>query len=114
MLCFVCGEQMRVVGVEPHVVDIRGFELRTFQCVGCGDVETRTVFDTALAVRASAPVPISDVPVPKVSRPDVPASKVPVPEGEAAAGAPSPAPAATASKMRSIIGTLVRLRTPQA
>ena len=32
---------MRVVMVEPHVVDLQGFELRTFQCVGCGDVEKR-------------------------------------------------------------------------
>jgi hypothetical protein len=92
MQCFVCGEQMRVVGVEPHVVDVRGFEFRTFQCVGCGDVETRTVFDSALAVRASVPLRETGATVPP----------------------PAPAPAAAASKMRSIIGTLVRLRsTPQ-
>ena len=30
MQCFVCGEQMRVVMVEPHVIDMQGFELRTF------------------------------------------------------------------------------------
>lgn len=92
MRCFVCGEQMRVVGVEPHVVDVRGFEFRTFQCVGCGDLETRTVFDSALAARRS----------------------VPLPETKAAVPPPAPEPSAAATKMRSIIGTLVRLRsTPQ-
>lgn len=91
MQCFVCGEQMRVVGVEPHVVDVRGFEFRTFQCVGCGDVETRTVFDSALAMRPSVPPPAAETAVPP----------------------PAAAPAASASKMRSIIGTLVRLRNTQ-
>jgi hypothetical protein len=37
---------MRVVLVEPHQIDMPGFELRTFQCVGCGDVEKRPVFDS--------------------------------------------------------------------
>ena len=87
MQCFVCGEQMRVVRVEPHVVDLRGFELRTFQCVGCGDVEKRPVFDSAL----SAPARVS------------------APEPEQAVPPPSQAPVAT-SKMRSIIGGLVRFR----
>jgi hypothetical protein len=92
MQCFVCGEQMRVVGVEPHVIDVRGFEFRTFQCAGCGDVETRTVFDRALAVRASAPLRETEATVPP----------------------PAPAPAAAATKMRSIVASLVRLRgTPQ-
>ena len=92
MQCFVCGEQMRVVRVEPHVVDLRGFELRTFQCVGCGDVEKRPVFDSAL----SAPARVS------------------VPEPEQAVPPPSQAPVPT-SKMRSIIGGLVKFRaTPQA
>ena len=92
MQCFVCGEQMRVIRVEPHVVDLRGFELRTFQCVGCGDVEKRPVFDSAL----SAP------------------SRVSLPEPEQAVPPPPQAPVAT-SKMRSIIGGLVRFRaTPQA
>jgi hypothetical protein len=37
---------MRVVMVEPHrVIEFPGFELRTFQCVGCGDVEKRVSFD---------------------------------------------------------------------
>ena len=88
MQCFVCGEQMRVVAVEPHVIDVRGFELRTFQCVGCGDVETRTVFDSALAMRASVPPPKTET-----------------------AGPPPPASATAPTKMRSIIGTLVRLRS---
>jgi hypothetical protein len=57
MQCFVCGEQMRVVMVEPHVIDMRGFELRTFQCVGCGDVEKRPVFDSTHSLQAPVPVP---------------------------------------------------------
>ena len=51
MQCFICGEQMRVVLVEPHVVDMQGFELRTFQCVGCGDTEKRPVFDGSRSPR---------------------------------------------------------------
>jgi hypothetical protein len=85
MQCFICGEQMRVVMVEPHVVDMQGFELRTFQCIGCGDTEKRPVFDstrslrpTALASEAIAPPPAS----------------VPV----------------QSNKVRTILGSLVRLR----
>jgi hypothetical protein len=97
MQCFVCGEQMRVVRVEPHVVDLRGFELRTFQCVGCGDLEKRPVFDSTLALHANTPLPEAIMP----------------PEPEAAIPPPSAAPAAS-SRVRSLIGGLVRLRsTPQ-
>jgi hypothetical protein len=80
MQCFICGEQMRVVMVEPHVIDMQGFELRTFQCVGCGDVEKHPVFDSERAV---------------------------VPEADAApeAGAPTPG-----NKVKAILGSLVRLR----
>jgi hypothetical protein len=52
MQCFICGEPMRVVLVEPHVVDMQGFELRTFQCVGCGDLEKRPVFDSSRSPRS--------------------------------------------------------------
>jgi hypothetical protein len=55
MQCFVCGEQMRVVMVEPHVIDMRGFELRTFRCLGCGDLEKRPVFDSKQSPRALVP-----------------------------------------------------------
>jgi hypothetical protein len=55
MRCFVCGEEMRVVMVEPHVIDMEGFELRTFQCVGCGDVEKRPVFDSTRPPRVPGP-----------------------------------------------------------
>ena len=54
MQCFICGEQMRVVMVEPHVVDMQGFELRTFQCIGCGDTEKRPVFDSTRSLRPPA------------------------------------------------------------
>jgi len=81
MQCFVCGEDMRVVKVEPHAVDMQGFELRTFQCVGCGDVEKRAVFDSAQALPAVVAKPL-------------------------AAPEPPPAP----SRMRSFLGGLVRLR----
>jgi hypothetical protein len=97
MQCFVCGEQMRVVRVEPHVVDLRGFELRTFQCVGCGDVEKRPVFDSALSAPASASLPERSLSERSLSEP------------EQAVPPPPQMPVAT-SKMRSIIGGLVRFR----
>jgi len=44
--------------VEPHQqIDLPGFELRTFQCVGCGDVEKRPVFDSERSRRFPPPVP---------------------------------------------------------
>src|SRR5579871_2999258 len=58
MQCFVCGEPMRVVAVEPHdVIEVSGFELKTFQCVGCGDVEKRMSFDGSRTHRTVALVP---------------------------------------------------------
>ena len=58
MQCFVCGEPMRLVMVEPHhLIDVQGFELRTFQCVGCGDVEKRPFFDSERTHRLPAFVP---------------------------------------------------------
>ena len=57
MQCFICGEQMRVVMVEPHVIDMQGFELRTFKCVGCGDTEKHPVFDSTRSVRAPVVMP---------------------------------------------------------
>jgi hypothetical protein len=85
MQCFICGEQMRVVMVEPHVIDMQGFELRTFQCVGCGDVEKRPVFDSTRSLRAPVLVPQA------ISAPD--------------ARAPTPS-----NKVKTILGGLVRLR----
>ena len=102
MQCFVCGEQMRVVRVEPHVVDLRGFELRTFQCVGCGDVEKRPVFDSALSAPASASLP-------ERSLSEQSLSERSLSEPEQAVPPPAQMPVAT-SKMRSIIGGLVRFR----
>jgi hypothetical protein len=84
MQCFICGEQMQVVLVEPHVIDMQGFELRTFQCVGCGDTEKRPVFDGTRSPRA------------------VLSKTVAAPE----ARAPLPS-----NKMRTILGSLVRLRS---
>jgi hypothetical protein len=84
MQCFVCGEDMRVVKVEPHAVDMQGFELRTFQCVGCGDIEKRAVFDSAQALPPVVTKPLAE--------PEPPP--------------PPPAP----SRMRSILGGLARLR----
>jgi hypothetical protein len=85
MQCFVCGEQMRVVMVEPHVIDMQGFELRTFQCVGCGDTEKRPVFDSTRSLRPSVLVPEATA---------VPPASVPI----------------QSNKVRSILGGLVRLR----
>ena len=89
MQCFVCGEQMQVVMVEPHVVDMQGFELRTFQCVGCGDTEKRPVFDSTRSPRA------------------VLSKAIAVPEPRSA---PLTAPLPS-NKMRTILGSLVRLRS---
>ena len=85
MQCFVCGEQMRVVMVEPHVVDMQGFELRTFQCVGCGDVEKRPVFDSARSPRPPVLVPEAK---------EMPQPQAPI----------------SSNKMKTILGGLVRLR----
>jgi hypothetical protein len=85
MRCFICGEQMRVVMVEPHVIDMRGFELRTFQCIGCGDTEKHPVFDST----RSLPTPVH---VPK------------------AVASPEPRTPTASSTMKSILGGLVRLR----
>ncbi len=85
MQCFVCGEQMRVVMVEPHVIDMQGFELRTFQCVGCGDTEKHPVFDSARSLRPPVLVPEAVVALP---------ASVPV----------------QSHKVRTILGGLVRLR----
>jgi len=95
MQCFICGEPMRVVLVEPHQIDMPGFELRTFQCVGCGDVEKRPVFDSE---RSRHVPPL-------------------VPETAAAAvtaePAISPAPAEStppAARKKSLFGGFVKLR----
>jgi hypothetical protein len=93
MQCFICSEHMRVVMVEPHVVDLQGFELRTFQCVGCGDVEKRPVFDSTRSPRAAVDMS-EDVATP------VPAARTAAPGN---------------NRMKAILGSLVRLRggTPQ-
>jgi hypothetical protein len=88
MQCFICGEQMRVVMVEPHIIELPGFELRTFQCVGCGDTEKRPVFDSTRSLQAPVLVPET-------------------------IAAPSPSPSQTppaSAKVKSILGSLVRLR----
>lgn len=87
MQCLVCGGDMRIVKVDAHVVDMPGFEIRTFQCVGCGDTEKRQIFDNARSIHS------------------VEAKPLVVPEPT-----PTPTPAAPTSKMRSILGSLVRLR----
>ena len=90
MQCFVCGEQMRVVMVEPHIIAMQGFELRTFQCVGCGDVETRPVFDSTQLRPAPVPIP-EPIAVPQPQAP-IQSSKVKVTSrepGQAARRAPS-------------------------
>ena len=49
---------MHVVMAEPHrVIEFPGFELRTFQCVGCGDVEKRMSFDGTRSHQSETFVP---------------------------------------------------------
>jgi hypothetical protein len=88
MQCFICGEQMRVVMVEPHVVDLQGFELRTYQCVGCGDVEKHPVFDSTRSLRTPVHMP-EEIATP------VPAARATGPGN---------------NLMKTILGSLVRLR----
>jgi hypothetical protein len=83
MQCFICGEQMQVVMVEPHVIDMQGFELRTFQCVGCGDTEKRPVFDSSRSPREAL---------------------------TKSATAPETVAPVASSKVKTILGSLVRLR----
>jgi hypothetical protein len=90
MRCFVCGEEMRVVMVEPHVIDMEGFELRTFQCVGCGDVEKRPVFDSTRPPRALGP----DAVAAPQGGPPMLGNNTPM----------------LGNKMKTILGSLVRLR----
>jgi hypothetical protein len=108
MQCFVCGEAMRVVMAEPHgSIDMPGFELRTFQCVGCGDVEKRMSFESTRSERTVALVPEP------VAAPVVMARPVPVP-----VAAPVVVPVAVPvvpeplanGRMKAILGSLVRLR----
>jgi hypothetical protein len=104
MQCFVCGESMRVVMAEPHgTIDVPGFELRTFQCVGCGDVEKRMCFESTRSERTVALVP--EPVAPPVVTPVVSAEPAPAP-----IVAPLvPKPLAN-SRMKTILGSLVRLR----
>src|SRR5579883_2696847 len=87
MQCLVCGGEMRVVKIEPHVIPVRGFEFRTFQCVGCSDLEKRQVFDHGRSAQSAVPAPPAAV---------------------------RAAPPALTGKMRSILGSLVRLRAAPA
>jgi|SRR5580704_11475833 hypothetical protein len=94
MQCFICGEPMRVVAVEPHQIDMPGFELRTFQCVGCGDVEKHPVFDS------------------ERSRPTlVPETSAAAPEPAKPSGQPDPvAPASPSGRKKSLFGGFAKLR----
>jgi len=101
MQCFICGEPMRVVMVEPHhQIDMPGFELRTFQCVGCGDIEKHPVFDSEHARQVSALVPEAEVEA--VTQSDAPAPSV-HPQPPAAAPAPN-------SRKKSIFSSFAKLR----
>ena len=96
MQCFVCGELMRVVMVEPHhQIDLPGFELRTYQCVGCGDVEKRPVFDSERARRFPALVPETAAGSPQ-----------PEPSGQSAAVEALP----SGARRKSLFGGFAKLR----
>jgi len=97
MQCFVCGEAMRVVLVEPHPqVDLPGFELRTFHCVGCGDVEKRPVFDSERSRHSPALAPETAA-----------AAEAPEPSGPSE---PVEAPPAPGNRKKSLFGGFVKLR----
>jgi hypothetical protein len=99
MQCFVCGEPMRVVMVEPHQIDMPGFELRTFQCVGCGDVEKRPVFDSERSRQFPALVPETAATAAPTEQPE------PTPPATA-----TPAAAAAPGRKKSLFGGFVKLR----
>src|SRR5205809_6320532 len=43
--CFGCGEEMRLIKVEPHDTNpVPGFEYHSFECPACRDIERRVVF----------------------------------------------------------------------
>jgi hypothetical protein len=101
---------MRVVAVEPHgVIAVPGFALKTFQCVGCGDVEKRMSFDGTGSHRTVALVPDPverSVEAPRVSAELPRGSKViPLPVREVAAESQ-----VANSRVKAILGSLVRLR----
>jgi len=95
MQCFICGEPMRVVLVEPHQIDMPGFELRTFQCVGCGDVEKRPVFDSERA---------RHIAVPALAPETAAASAAPIASSEAAEATPP------GGRKKSLFGGFAKLR----
>jgi hypothetical protein len=115
MQCFVCGEPMRVVMVEPHhLIDVQGFELRTFQCVGCGDVEKRPFFDSERTHRLPALVP---APAQTSQRSEEASEAVETAEASRTSEAPEAPDASEApgglvlgSTMKAILDGLVRLR----
>jgi hypothetical protein len=112
MQCFICGEPMRVVMVEPHhLIDVQGFELRTFQCVGCGDVEKRPFFDSERTHRLPVLVP-EPAQMSQRSEEASEASEASrtseAPEASDASGAPGGA--VLGSTMKAILDGLVRLR----
>jgi hypothetical protein len=87
---------MRVVMVEAHhLIEMPGFELRTFQCVGCGDVEKRPCFDSERVQRRPTLVPEPDAShAPQTAQHEAASEAVPV----------------SGSRMRALFGSIARLR----
>jgi len=102
MQCFICGEPMRVVMVEPHhLIAMPGFQLRTFQCVGCGDVEKRPFFDCELARRMPALVAEAS---------ETPETSEASETSETSEASQTPAAPPPGSRVKSLLGGLVRFR----
>ncbi len=63
MRCMACGEEMRVVVIEPHdTITVPGFQYHTFECPACRDTERRLVFSRNTGQPAAQAMPEEAVP----------------------------------------------------
>jgi hypothetical protein len=75
MRCMGCGAEMALTAIVPdETMAVRGFEHKTFQCLGCEVTETRLTFTRSTARRTEL---ITPVPVKPSSQPDGTSSGAP-------------------------------------
>lgn len=75
MRCMGCGAEMALTAVVPdETIAVRGFEHKTFLCLGCEATETRLTFTSSTARRTDL---ITPVPVKPPSQPDGTSSDAP-------------------------------------
>jgi hypothetical protein len=63
MRCMACGDNMRLVRVEPDRTIVPGFKRHTLKCKGCEEIEQRLVFDRPAKVEPlnkAPPIAVED------------------------------------------------------